>query len=85
MTRVQFISIGFIGGLLLYQIWVSIAVCRAPEYDQKQCSLQLAVVWLFPLIGAVGCHLFLRNSRKSVPRDDFKFVPQEPNDAGPME
>jgi membrane protein DedA with SNARE-associated domain len=85
MNTLQFIGIGFLSCLLLYQIWVSIGICRAAEYDTRQRVLQLLVVWLVPLIGTVGCHLFLRSSRQSVPRGDYKFMPQGRNDAGPMD
>jgi len=37
------------------------------------------MVWLLPLIGAFGCHLFLRSQRTPAPRPDNQFVPQEPN------
>ena len=52
---------------------------RADEYDAKQRRLQVLIVWLVPLIGALGCHAFLRNQRAPGPRPDRGFVPQDPN------
>jgi len=68
-----------IGAVAFYQIFVSVTIFRADEYDHKQQWLQFLMIWLLPLIGAVGCHLFLRSQRTPAPRPDNQFVPQEPN------
>jgi hypothetical protein len=85
MNLLQWLGLGVIGGLLLYQLWISAVIFRASEYDSQQRMLQCLIVWLIPVIGAIGCHFFLRNSRGQVKREDFRFVPQPPNDAGPMD
>lgn len=85
MGQLGYVGYLLLGTLLIYQGCVSIFICRAREYERLQRVLQLFVVWLIPLIGAIGCHLFLQSQRKNVPREDFRFVPQNPNDAGPMD
>jgi uncharacterized membrane protein YqjE len=85
MTELQFVGYGLLAGLILYQLWVSVLIYRAAEYDKGQRMAQIIVVWLVPVIGSIGCHLFLRNNRKDVPRSDSNFVRQTPNDAGPMD
>lgn len=55
------------------------------EYERIQRLLQLLLVWLVPFAGAAACHIFLRNQRAKTPREDFKFVRQTENDAGPMD
>jgi hypothetical protein len=83
----EFYYVGFllVGFVLLYQIYVSVVIYRAAEYEQIQRFLQIFFVWLFPLFGAIGFHLFLRNQRRNVLGEDLRFVPQPPNDAGPMD
>lgn len=85
MNEFGYVVFVFVGLVLLYQIYVSVIIYRAAEYEQTQRFLQMFIVWLIPFIGAIGCHLFLRNQRRHVPREDFRFVPQPPNDAGPMD
>lgn len=71
--------------LLLYQLWVSSIVYRAPEYPPSQRSLQLLLIWSVPLFGAMFCQVFLGTQRQHVGREDLSFVRQEPNDGGPMD
>jgi len=85
MTPFPWLGPACIGGVLLYQLWVSAAIVRAPEYDARQRMCQCLIVWLIPLVGAMVCHFFLRISRDPVKREDNRFVPQPHNDAGPMD
>lgn len=85
MNPLQWLGWGLIGGVLLYQLWVSLLIFRAPEYNAEQRTLQCLMVWLIPAVGAMACHFFLRNSRAEVKREDMRFVPQAHNDAGPMD
>src|SRR3990167_2891289 len=67
-----------VGAVVFYQLYVSAILFRADEYDTPQRWLQVWMVWLLPLIGALGCHLFLLSQRAPGPRPDSRFVPQEP-------
>lgn len=85
--RILMSEIAYIGGALLailviYQIYVSVIIFRADEYEQVQRLLQFSLVWIVPLFGAVGCHLVLRSQREAIHREDNFFVPQASNDAG---
>jgi len=52
-----------LGGLLLANIVVSIAVVRAHYYSGRQKLAQVVVVWLLPLVGAVAIGVFLYSQR----------------------
>jgi hypothetical protein len=67
---------------MIYQIYVSVILLRAEEYEKNQRFLQLFIVWGVPLLGAIGCHVFLRSQRETVCRKDNSFVQQEANDNG---
>jgi ABC-type Na+ efflux pump permease subunit len=43
--------------LMVYSSWVSFLVIRRKDIETIQKSLQVALVWLVPLIGAVLIHL----------------------------
>jgi ABC-type enterochelin transport system permease subunit len=68
MNNVQLIVVGLLVALFTYQIWVSLVINRADEYDAKQRTVQLILIWLVPILGAAACHLFLMNSRKKRPK-----------------
>ena len=82
MNKLQIISIGLLCSLLIYQIWVSTKIWRSDQYDSKQRVLQLLIIWLLPLIGAVVCHSIVRNDDQKIQRADLDFVPQSPNETG---
>lgn len=42
-----------------YQLYVSWRVCQSEYYAGNQRTLQLIIVWLVPVIGAIACHLML--------------------------
>jgi hypothetical protein len=75
----KLIAFALLGALACYQICVSVLIFRADEYDHKQQRLQILIVWLLPLIGALGCHFFMRSQRSPSHFRDHSFVPQEPN------
>lgn len=85
MTLFQMVVSIFVCVVLVYQLWVSRLLYRAVEYDRRQRSLQLLLVWVVPLVGAFICQRFLRNDRKRSKREDTAFAVQPPNDAGPMD
>jgi hypothetical protein len=39
--------------VIALQLWVSIYVARSTLYERRQKQLQIALVWLLPVIGAV--------------------------------
>lgn len=83
MNQIAYIGSALVAILLVtYHIYVSIIVFRANEYEQTQRLLQLFIVWIIPLFGAVACHLVLRSQRETVHRKDNLFVSQGPNDGG---
>jgi hypothetical protein len=54
-----------IGGfLLLLDIFVSLQLLMARELTNTQKSLQVLIVWLIPLLGAVGIFLMRRSDRE---------------------
>ncbi len=65
--------------LLIYQLWVTVLVCRADEYDSKQRNLQCLAIWLIPFLAALTCHLMLRSSRAPIKPANTNFVEQSPN------
>jgi hypothetical protein len=65
--------------LLIYQLWVTVSVCRADEYDSKQRNLQCAVIWLLPFFGALTCQLVLRSNRAPIKPANTSFVLQSEN------
>jgi hypothetical protein len=50
----------FVALILAYQAYVSTILVRSRDMDTQQKCLQLGVVWLLPLLGAILCHWFYR-------------------------
>lgn len=48
----------------LYQLWVSVQLLRSTLYKPKQKGLQLLVVWLIPIVGAVVVHSMMWSEGK---------------------
>jgi hypothetical protein len=69
----------FFGLLAIYQLWVTVLICRADEYDSKQRNLQCLVIWLLPFLGALICQLVLRSSRAPIMPANTDFVQQSPD------
>lgn len=69
----------FLGMLIYYQIWVSVSICRADEYDNRQRILQCIFIWMIPFLGALACQLVLRCSRAPIKPANISFVDQSPN------
>ncbi len=65
--------------LFIYQLWVTVLVCRANEYDTKQRILQCLAIWLIPFFAALTCHLMLRSSRAPIRPANTSFVDQSAN------
>jgi D-alanyl-lipoteichoic acid acyltransferase DltB (MBOAT superfamily) len=79
MVNPQIIAYVSIVLLVIYQLWVTVLICRADEYDSKQRNLQCLVIWLIPILGALICQLVLRSSSATIKPGNTDFVPQSPN------
>ena len=71
------VTITILAVVLLYQLFVSIFVMRSIEYSRFQKYLQLSLVWLLPLLGAVIAHIFMWNHRTPPQKPDKDFTPQD--------
>ena len=47
-----------VGIVLLLNVFASVVVLRAPVFSPLQRFLQIALIWLIPIIGAVICSAF---------------------------
>jgi hypothetical protein len=47
-----------------YSGWVSILVVRRSDLETTQKALQIALIWLLPLFGAVVIHLVTRTQKE---------------------
>lgn len=45
--------LGFAVAVAAYQIWVSVQLFRASQYELRQKWLQLGLIWLIPVFGAI--------------------------------
>jgi O-antigen ligase len=66
--------------LAAYQLYVTLRVLFAIQYTKVQRLLQLALIWLIPLFGAIVCHVFLvSDAQRPRPRDTaFTQAPENP-------
>ncbi len=55
------IAIALLGLVLLGNFAVSIQVLRSRYYSTPQMLVQCGIVWLIPILGAVGVWAFLRS------------------------
>jgi hypothetical protein len=65
--------------LFIYQLWVTVMVSRADEYDTKQRILQCLAIWLIPFFAALSCHLILRSSKAPIKPSKTSFDDQWDN------
>ena len=79
MANPQIIAYIVLALLFIYQLWVTVLVCRADEYDNKQRNLQCLAIWLVPFLGALTCQLVLRSSRTPIKPAKTNFVQQSEN------
>ncbi|MDM7861646.1 hypothetical protein QTP81_13680 [Alteromonas sp. ASW11-36] len=59
------------GLLFIINLYVSVFLCRRDDLERIQKGLQVLIVWLIPLLGAVGLWLFYKNE------DDDKNKPDK--------
>lgn len=50
--------------VIIYQIFVSIRIYHAEEYERAQRLIQITLIWCIPIVAAFVLHSFLRNQRK---------------------
>jgi NADH:ubiquinone oxidoreductase subunit 6 (subunit J) len=65
--------------LCIYQLWVTVLVYRADEYESKQRNLQCLAIWLIPFLAALTCLLVLRSSRAPIKPSKTSIVDQSDN------
>ena len=71
--------------VLVLNLFGSVAILRTPLFSGAQRLLQLLVVWLVPIIGAIVCRVFVASqSRDQVPGLDRTAFADGPC-AGPVE
>jgi hypothetical protein len=76
MSNPLIIAYSVIALLFIYQLWVTVMLCRADEYDAKQRILQCLAIWLIPFLAALTCHLVLRSSRAPIKPSKSSFYDQ---------
>jgi len=64
MERTELVLAFGAATVALYQVWVSVQLLRSTLYEPKQKGLQLLLVWLIPIIGAVIVHSLMRSEGK---------------------
>ena len=70
--------------IAIYQAYVTVRVFLSARYTTFQRLAQALIIWLFPLFGAIACHIFLASdSQRPRPRDTaFTEAPENPPGAG---
>ena len=57
-----------------YQIFVTVRLLVSVRYSRSQKIGQLLLIWLFPLIGAIACEIFLSSDRRPPDVRDTAFT-----------
>ena len=70
------------GGLLFYQVYVTIRVMRHKSYTAAQKRRQFLFIWLVPFVGAATALAVLATDKKTPVRPEKAFLPQKPKDRG---
>ena len=72
-----------LAALALYQLYVSVRVLASGLYSGAQKGMQLGLIWLLPMLGALLCHLLLAadaensQARERAGKRDTAFTPQQ--------
>jgi hypothetical protein len=61
LSPLSIISLGAIGAIAVTNIRVSALVIKCPMFSSFQKVAQCLIVWLVPLLGAVGIWAFIRS------------------------
>ncbi|MDQ0045696.1 hypothetical protein [Variovorax boronicumulans] len=64
-----FVAIAVVAGNLI----ATVAMLRSDFYSPLQRRLQLALVWLIPVVGAACCISFASLHKRPIPRPDKNF------------
>ena len=60
-----------------YQAWVSRKIMRFPGYSASQRAIQLALVWLLPIFGALVAQLVMYGLTTKGRQRDKNFIPED--------
>ena len=63
----------------LYQLYVTVRVFRLHRYSTGQRIAQLSLIWLFPLLGAIVCHVFLGSDEQAPVKRANGFIADSGN------
>lgn len=76
--QTAWIALGFgVFALLAFQSFVSWRVVRFQGYTSTQKTIQIAMVWLLPLVGAFLVQLVMVTSSGKPDEIDRNFIPQK--------
>jgi cytochrome bd-type quinol oxidase subunit 2 len=62
--------------VIIFQAWVTYLVITADEYSALQKALQVALIWLLPVIPAIHITVVLWAVRKRPRPRDTAFIPE---------
>jgi hypothetical protein len=68
--------------VIVYQLYVSRRVVRAPGYTDRQHRVQLLMIWCVPVVGAFLCHLMLSESAEVTTGDSIDSSDSDGYDGG---
>jgi hypothetical protein len=71
-----------LGGLLLYQAYVTIRVVRSKFYTSAQKRRQILFIWVVPFVGAAATLAVLATEKETPASPDKDLAPKEPSDRG---
>ena len=71
-----------LGGLVAYQIYVTIRVVRSRAYIATQKWRKFLIIWLVPFFGAAATLAVLATDEETAVRPEKDVVPRGPNDRG---
>lgn len=60
---IQYLSFAAVILAITYQIYVSRLVLKSIEHTKRQRQLQVLLIWLLPVVGAVVCQAMLREPK----------------------
>jgi NhaP-type Na+/H+ or K+/H+ antiporter len=71
-----------LGGLMLYQAYVTIRLARSKSFPREEKWRQALFIWLVPFIGAATTLAVLATDKEPPARPDKDAVPEKPNNRG---
>jgi len=83
MHAYEVVAILLLVSVLAADIWVTIAVSRSVYYSRRQKRIQVCIVWLVPLAGALLVGVFLYSQRDN-PVFDTRAYPEPSEKATPI-